>query len=70
MNERMSATTFIARTHYDYANMLVKRGELGDQERALDLVGQALGTAEELGMTRLAEQALALKTRVQAALET
>ena len=41
--------------------MLIRRGEAGDPERALELIGQALDTAEELGMTRL--QALGLKVR-------
>jgi hypothetical protein len=44
--------------------MLIRRGEEGDQERALELIGQAMDTTQELGMTRLAEQALALKVRV------
>jgi tetratricopeptide (TPR) repeat protein len=66
---RIEATPFVARTHYAYADMLIRRGEAGDQERALQLIGQALGTAEELGMTRLAEQALGLKVRVQGILK-
>jgi hypothetical protein len=49
--------------------MLIRRGEEGDQERALELIGQALNTAEQLGMTRLTEQALALKVRVQGMLK-
>jgi hypothetical protein len=49
--------------------MLVGRTEPGDRERALELVDQTLGTAEELGMTRLAEQALALKVEVQGILK-
>jgi hypothetical protein len=49
--------------------MLVRRGEAGDEERVLELIGHALDTAEELGMTRLAEQALALKVRVQGILK-
>ena len=66
---RIEAFPFVARTQYAYADMLIRRGEAGDQERALELIGQALGTAEVLGMTRLAEQALALKVRVQGILK-
>jgi tetratricopeptide (TPR) repeat protein len=62
---RIAAAPFGARTQYAYADMLIRRGEGGDQERALELIGQALDTTEELGMTRLAEQVLALKVEVQ-----
>jgi tetratricopeptide (TPR) repeat protein len=66
---RIAAAPFVARTQYAFADMLIRRGEAGDQERALELIGQALNTAEELGMTRLAEQALALKVHVQGMLK-
>ena len=66
---RIAAAPFGARTQYAFADMLIRRGEEGDQERALALLGQALNTAQELGMTRLAEQALALKVRVQGMLK-
>jgi tetratricopeptide (TPR) repeat protein len=65
LNTRLQAPPFVARTRCAYAEMLVRREELGDRERALELVDQTLETAEELGMTRLAEQALALKVEVQ-----
>jgi transcriptional regulator with XRE-family HTH domain/tetratricopeptide (TPR) repeat protein len=61
---RIAAAPFGARTQYAFADMLIRRGEEGDQERALELIGQAMDTTQELGMTRLAEQALALKVRV------
>jgi eukaryotic-like serine/threonine-protein kinase len=66
---RIAAAPFGARTQYAFADMLIRRGEEGDQEQALALLGQALDTAQELGMTRLAEQALALKVRVQGILQ-
>jgi tetratricopeptide (TPR) repeat protein len=66
---RIEAPPFAARTQYAYADMLERRGEAGDEERALELIGQTLGTAEKLGMTRLAEQAIALKVRVQGILK-
>jgi DNA-binding NarL/FixJ family response regulator len=42
--------------------MLVRRGEPGDREQALELVEHARVTAEELGMIRLTEQATALQS--------
>jgi hypothetical protein len=69
MHQRMGARTFVAHTQYAHADMLVRRGEMADQERALALLAGALNTAEELGMTRLAEDALALKVRVQGILK-
>ncbi len=49
--------------------MLLRRGTPGDQEHALELADEALAAAEEMGMARLAEQALALKVRVQGILK-
>lgn len=69
LNTRLQAPPFVARTRYAYAAMLVRREEPGDRERALEMVGQVLKTAEDLGMTRLAEQALALKVEVQGILK-
>ena len=40
---------FLARTRYAYAEMLVRRDEPRDQERALQLVGQVLEAGQELG---------------------
>jgi tetratricopeptide (TPR) repeat protein len=65
MNTRMEMWPYVAHTRYAYADMLVKRGESGDRERALELIGQALGLAEEIGMVRLEQQALALKVHLQ-----
>ena len=67
--ERGQMAGFLARTRYAWATMLRRRDEPGDRERALGLAGQALETAEALGMTRLAEQALALKVEVQGILK-
>jgi tetratricopeptide (TPR) repeat protein len=65
MNERTGARPFLAFTQHEYAAMLLTRGDPADRDRALDLVNRALATAQELGMARLAQQALALKLKAQ-----
>jgi len=64
MNGR-SSPPWLARTQYQYADTLLRRGEPGDREKALALVTQALDTAQRLSMVTLVEQALALKLRAQ-----
>ena len=49
-HERLAAGSFLARTHYEYARMLLARGDAGDRDRAADLLDQALATASTLGM--------------------
>jgi class 3 adenylate cyclase len=65
MHTKMGARPWLARTPHDYAKMLLARDEPGDRERALELLSQALDTAQELGMKALIEKALALKLRAQ-----
>ena len=60
MNERMGARLYVVHTQHAWAEMLLRRGQPGDRQRALDLARAALSTAEERGMTRLASQAQAL----------
>ena len=50
-------------TQHEYADMLLKRGEPGDREKALELLTHALDTAQELGMKALLDKAGALKER-------
>ncbi len=45
--------------------MLLARDEASDREKALELLSQALDHAQEVGMTRLVEQALAVKLELQ-----
>ncbi len=45
--------------------MLLSRDAEGDREKALELLSQALDHAQEVGMTRLVEQALAVKLELQ-----
>ena len=56
----MGARPFVARTQHQYGRMLLARDGPGDREKALGLLTQALGTAQELGMERLAGRAEAL----------
>ncbi|HLA19244.1 MAG TPA: adenylate/guanylate cyclase domain-containing protein, partial [Dehalococcoidia bacterium] len=65
MNARMGARPWVAHTQHGYADMLLRRGKQGDREKALELVTQALDTAQELGMKALVDKALALKLQAQ-----
>jgi class 3 adenylate cyclase len=62
---RMGARPWLAHTQHEYARMLHERVEVGDGEKAHQLVNQALDTAQELGMKSLVERALALKMELQ-----
>jgi len=55
-NERLAARPLIAHTQMDYARMLRVRGHSTDLARVSELVGKALDTAEQLGMSRLANE--------------
>jgi hypothetical protein len=64
-NERIGAQPFAAHSRHEWADMLARRGEPGDLERALALNAQALEAAEAMGMHWLSKQTLALKVRLQ-----
>ena len=51
----------LARTRYEYARMLLARGQPADRHRALGLLERALASAGSLGMAAVAEQAKALQ---------
>lgn len=53
MNERMGSRPWAAHTRHDLARMLLARDGPGDRDRAAQLLGAALATARELGMTAL-----------------
>src|SRR5215813_2082485 len=53
MNTVMGAQLWVAYTQYDYATMLLRRHQPGDQDKAQELLTLALATAQEVGMTRL-----------------
>ncbi|MDP9236407.1 MAG: protein kinase [Chloroflexota bacterium] len=60
MNTRMGARPWVARTQLDYARMLRKRSAAGDAARARELLQQALATAQEIGMAKVAADCEAL----------
>ncbi|MEX2159951.1 MAG: AAA family ATPase [Dehalococcoidia bacterium] len=64
-NERLGSRPWTAHTQFDYASMLVARGAPGDREKALDLLSKALETAQEIGMKKIVERALALRMELQ-----
>jgi DNA-binding CsgD family transcriptional regulator len=53
MNARMGARPWLAHTQYDYAQMLLRRAQHGDDTTAAALLQEALNTAQELGMRAL-----------------
>ena len=60
-NTEMGAHPWVAHTKDDYARLLLSRDEPGDRERALKLIGDALTTYRELGMTSWARSATELE---------
>lgn len=54
--EGLGSPPWAARTSYDHARALLRRGRALDRERAAALLREAGGIAASLGMTRLAEQ--------------
>jgi hypothetical protein len=52
----------LAHTRLEWARTLFLRREPGDDERAQDLLGQALGTARELGLGEVEHRAGELLT--------
>ena len=59
-NAEMGARPWLAHTEYDYARMLLARGEPGDRERARELIAAAEESAERLGMRALSARLSAL----------
>jgi hypothetical protein len=64
-NAQMGARPLLARTQYQCAQMLLARDEPHDRSRALELLADALDTAQELGMKIVLERASALKLQAQ-----
>jgi tetratricopeptide (TPR) repeat protein len=60
MNSEMGARPWVARTQFNYAQMLLARREPGDREKARSLLQQALGAARQMGMVKVASDCEAL----------
>ena len=54
-HDRLEAGPLLARTRYEYARMLLARGQAADRNRAPGLLDQAFATASTLGMAAVAE---------------
>ena len=65
VHAEMGAPYWLAWTHYEYADMLLRRDAPGDREKALSLISRALEAGQAIGMKALTERALALKLRTQ-----
>lgn len=53
LNEAMDAKPWVAHTRYQYARMLLRRGEREDVIRANGMIDEALKMAQQLGMLGL-----------------
>jgi class 3 adenylate cyclase len=67
LHERMAARPWIATTLLDQADAWLRRGGPGDETQAIAALDRALGIAHDIGMTPLAERAVALKLEAQGA---
>jgi hypothetical protein len=50
LNRRTAAAPWLAHSNYEFARMLIRRGDTGDRGRAADLLADAEHTSRELGM--------------------
>jgi DNA-binding SARP family transcriptional activator len=57
MNARMGTRPWVAHTHHEYAEMLIRRGQAGDIDRACELLAAARDAYAALGMTSWQEAA-------------
>jgi hypothetical protein len=60
-NTRLGARAFLARTQYEYARMLIRRGRSAERSQALALAAQAEDTARALGMVSISESCARLR---------
>jgi class 3 adenylate cyclase len=65
IDKQMRALGWLPRTQSDYARMLLDRNAPGDRRKALDLLGEAIATSQELGLKGFLDMALELKLRAQ-----
>ena len=59
-HERLGTPCSLARTRLEWARTLLARDQLGDRQRAAELLGRALDTARELGLAGVERHAAAL----------
>ncbi len=65
MTAKMGDRPFGARARFELARLLLARDDAGDRERALDLLREAVETAQEIGMDELVREALAARLDAQ-----
>jgi eukaryotic-like serine/threonine-protein kinase len=65
MSERMGDRPMTGRARVDLGRLLLDRDGRGDRERALELLGTALESAQEIGMVGLTQEALAARLEAQ-----
>jgi DNA-binding SARP family transcriptional activator/class 3 adenylate cyclase len=70
MNTQIRAPLWVAHTQHDYARMLLLRNRPGDQEKARELLTQALAAADQLDLKALANKAQRLLAAEATALPT
>ena len=61
LSQRMGDRPFATMATVDLARILLRRERSGDHERAMKLLDESLGTSQEMGMSGLIDDALALK---------
>jgi tetratricopeptide (TPR) repeat protein len=61
-HERIGARPWLARTHLEWARMLLTRADPGDLHRADELLGQALATARQLRLPQIEHEASELRS--------
>jgi hypothetical protein len=59
-HSRMAAPIWLARTHIEWARMLMTRRAPGDADRGRALLGQALDSARRLGLAKVESDVVAL----------
>ncbi|MGD8634058.1 MAG: AAA family ATPase [Anaerolineales bacterium] len=67
LDARMGARPWLAHSQYEYAVMLLGRGQAGDRLRALALISKAMTVAEEIGMVGLFQKGLTLQAQYEIA---
>jgi class 3 adenylate cyclase/tetratricopeptide (TPR) repeat protein len=60
MDSKMGARPWVARTQFNYAQMLLARSEPADREKARGLLQEALDAARQMGMVKVASDCEAL----------